>query len=334
MNNKQNSDQNAKSCPTFKTKIGGQALIEGIMMKGVSKTAMAVRMPDGSLDVETWENKAPKWYNKTPFVRGIFNFISSMKEGMQCMTKSAEKSTLHDEKEELTKFEKWLTEKLGENGTKIIMDIAVFLGFALAILLFFFLPTIIVSGIQLLIHTDFNFRPLVETIIKIGIFIIYIALMSRLNDIHRTFQYHGAEHKTITCYENRLELTVDNIKKQIRFHPRCGTSFIFIIFIVSIIFYSLLPFGKDFFIALGLPSLLADLAWIVVRLLFLPVIVGISYELIRLAGRYDNIFTKIISAPGLWMQRLTTKEPDASQIEAAIAAITPVLPKEGEDDTW
>lgn len=321
------------SCPIFKTKIGGQALIEGIMMKGVTKSAMAVRLPNGEIDIEEWENKKPKWFNKAPFLRGIFNFLSSMKEGMDCMTKSAEKS-MEGEEEELSKFEEWLTKKLGDKGTTVIMSIAVFIGLILAIGLFFFLPTLIVSGIQLAVQTNWNYRPLAETMIKIAIFVAYIALMSKLNDIKRTFQYHGAEHKTITCYEKREELTVENIRKQPRFHPRCGTSFIFIIFIVSIVFYSLLPVGKDFFIALGLHSFLADLAWIAVRLLFLPVIVGISYEIIRIAGRYDNILTRIVSAPGLWMQRLTTKEPDDSQIEIAIAAVTPVLPKENEDDSW
>lgn len=329
MSNKNEND----SCPIFKTKIGGQALIEGIMMKGVTKSAMAVRLPNGEIDIEEWENKKPKWFNKAPFIRGIFNFLSSMKEGMDCMTKSAEKST-EGEEEELSKFEEWLSKKLGDKGTTVVMSIAVFIGLLLAIGLFFFLPTLIVSGIQLVVKANWNYRPLAETVIKIGIFVTYIALMSKLNDIRRTFQYHGAEHKTIMCYEKRKELTVENIRKQPRFHPRCGTSFIFIIFIVSIVFYSLLPVGKDFFIALGLHNFLADLAWIAIKLLFLPVIVGISYEIIRIAGRYDNILTRIVSAPGLWMQRLTTKEPDDSQIEIAIAAVTPVLPKENEDDSW
>ena len=327
-----------KENPARITKIGGQALIEGIMMKGADRSAMAVRKKDGEIDVEVWDNKPKKWYNKAPFIRGVFNFVGQLLEGTKYMNKSMEKSGyLEDEEEEPSKFEKWLEEKGGKNLTNIIMGIGTVLGVGLAIVLFMFVPTWIFTGIQQLAgDTDISaFRSLFEGILKIIIFISYMALTSLMKDIRRTYEFHGAEHKTIAAYEADEELTVENVRKHTRFHPRCGTSFIFLVLAISILVYSIVPINSEMFMEWwGVEQFVADLIRVGFKILLLPVIVGIGYEIIRLAGRYNNIVTRIISAPGLAMQRLTTKEPDDEQIKCAIAAITPVLPKEGEDDSW
>lgn len=323
-----------------KTRIGGQALIEGIMMKGVSTGAMAVRMKDGSIDVEEWEIPDRKWYEKAPIIRGSFNFVKTLSEGMKYMTKSAEKSGMMEDEseEEQTKFEKWLDDKLGDKLTGVIMGIAMVIAVALAVVLFLFVPSYIFTGIEYLAgDVDISgWRTVFEGVLKIAMFVGYMALVAQMKDIKRTYEYHGAEHKTITCYEQGKELTVENVKTMCRFHPRCGTSFIIITLLVSILVYMVVPITPDMFKDwLGIESDgLAILLRVVCKLILLPLVVGISYELIKLAGRYTNIFTRIISAPGLWMQRLTTREPDDSQIEVAIAAITPCLPKEGEDDSW
>lgn len=323
-----------------KTRIGGQALIEGIMMKGVSTGAMAVRMKDGSIDVEEWDINDKKWYEKVPIIRGSFNFVKTLTEGYTYMTKSAEKSGMmeDDSDEEQTKFEKWLDDKLGDKLTGVIMGIAMVIAVALAVVMFLFVPSYIFTGIEYLAgDVDISgWRTVFEGVLKIAMFVGYMALVAQMKDIRRTYEYHGAEHKTITCYEQGKELTVENVRQMCRFHPRCGTSFIIITLLVSILVYMVVPITPDMFKEwLGIENDgLAILLRVVCKLILLPLVVGISYELIKLAGRYTNIFTKIISAPGLWMQRLTTREPDDSQIEIAIAAITPCLPKEGEDDSW
>ncbi len=323
-----------------KTRIGGQALIEGIMMKGVSTGAMAVRMKDGSIDVEEWDINDKKWYEKVPIIRGSFNFVKTLTEGYTYMTKSAEKSGMmeDDSDEEQTKFEKWLDDKLGDKLTGVIMGIAMVIAVALAVVMFLFAPSYIFTGIEYLAgDVDISgWRTVFEGVLKIAMFVGYMALVAQMKDIRRTYEYHGAEHKTITCYEQGKELTVENVRQMCRFHPRCGTSFIIITLLVSILVYMVVPITPDMFKEwLGIENDgLAILLRVVCKLILLPLVVGISYELIKLAGRYTNIFTKIISAPGLWMQRLTTREPDDSQIEIAIAAITPCLPKEGEDDSW
>ncbi len=323
-----------------KTRIGGQALIEGIMMKGVSTGAMAVRMKDGSIDVEEWDINDKKWYEKVPIIRGSFNFVKTLTEGYTYMTKSAEKSGMmeDDSDEEQTKFEKWLDDKLGDKLTGVIMGIAMVIAVALAVVMFLFVPSYIFTGIEYLAgDADISgWRTVFEGVLKIAMFVGYMALVAQMKDIRRTYEYHGAEHKTITCYEQGKELTVENVRQMCRFHPRCGTSFIIITLLVSILVYMVVPITPDMFKEwLGIENDgLAILLRVVCKLILLPLVVGISYELIKLAGRYTNIFTKIISAPGLWMQRLTTREPDDSQIEIAIAAITPCLPKEGEDDSW
>ena len=218
-----------------------------------------------------------------------------------------------------------------------LIAVASFLGVALALVLFICLPTWIFTGIQTLLgDTDISmFRSLFEGVLKIIIFIVYLWLTSKLKDIARTYEYHGAEHKTIATYEAGEELTVENIKKHKRFHPRCGTSFIFLVLAISILVYSIVPINSELFVEWwGVAKAVADLIRIGFKLLFLPVIVSISYEVIRIAGRYDNIVTKIISAPGLALQRLTTREPDASQIEVAIASVMPVIPENKELDKW
>ena len=297
--------------PKHMTKIGGQALIEGVMMKGADTGAMACRLPSGEIDVETWAENNGKnmpWYRKCPFVRGSFNFVLSMKDGYRCLTKSAEKQVPEDEEddtEEMNRFEKWLDEKLGDKLFGIIMTIGMIVGIAVAIGLFVFLPKFLIG--QLISHTAIPdnsrfVRSLLEGIIKIAIFLGYMACTGLMKDIRRTYEYHGAEHKTIACYEAGEELTVENVKKHTRFHPRCGTSFIFITLIISI--------------------------------LLLPVVVGISYEFIRIAGKSNNWLTRALSWPGLQIQRITTREPDASQIECAIAALKPCIPEDMEDDKW
>ena len=329
---------NKRETPSHTTTVGGQALIEGIMMRGVSSAAMAVRKKDGGIDVEQWELPPKKWYNKAPFIRGVFNFILQLKDGMTYMNKSMEKSGyLDDEEEEPSKFEKWLGDKFGKSLTAVISVIGGIIGAGVALVLFLFVPTWIFTGIQALAgDTDISpFRSLFEGIMKIIIYIVYLWLTSLLKDIRRTYEYHGAEHKTIATFEAGEELKVDNVKRHTRFHPRCGTSFIFLVLAISILVYSVVPINSEMFIEwLGVTQFIADLLRVVCKLILLPFIVGIGYEVIRLAGRYDNIVTRIVSAPGLAMQRLTTREPDDGQIECAIAAITPVLPKEGEDDKW
>lgn len=325
--------------PIRRTSVGGQALIEGIMMLGPKTGAMAVRTKDQSIYTEEWEIPEKKWYQKCPFVRGVFNFVAQLKTGSKYLNKSMEKSGYldEDENEPPSKFEKWLDEKCGKKLTAVISVLGAVLGTALAVVLFIFLPTWTFTGIQSLAgDTDISpFRSLFEGVIKIIIYILYLWATSLMKDIRRTYEYHGAEHKTIATYEAGEELTVENVKKHLRFHPRCGTSFIFLVLAISILVTSLVPINSEYFVEWwGVGKFIADMCRVVGKLLLLPVTVGISYELIRIAGRYDNILTRIISAPGLAIQRLTTKEPDDGQIECAITAIKPCLPKEGEDDKW
>lgn len=325
--------------PIRRTSVGGQALIEGIMMLGPKTGAMAVRTKDQSIYTEEWEIPEKKWYQKCPFVRGVFNFVAQLRTGSKYLNKSMEKSGYLDEEEDEppSKFEKWLDEKCGKKLTAVISVLGAVLGTALAVVLFIFLPTWAFTGIQSLLgDTDISpFRSLFEGVIKIIIYILYLWATSLMKDIRRTYEYHGAEHKTIATYEAGEELTVDNVRKHLRFHPRCGTSFIFLVLAISILVTSLVPINSEYFVEWwGVGKFVADLCRVVGKLLLLPITVGLSYELIRIAGRYDNILTRIISAPGLAIQRLTTKEPDDGQIECAITAIIPCLPKEGEDDKW
>ncbi|MBO6302751.1 MAG: DUF1385 domain-containing protein [Ruminiclostridium sp.] len=324
-----------------RTTIGGQALIEGIMMKGPEKTAMAVRKKDGEIVIEEKENKQKRWYNKVPFIRGTVNFVSQLADGYYYLSRSAELSGVagdDGEEEEMTKFEKWLDDKLGDKLMGAVMTIAMVLGVALAIVLFVFVPTWLFMLLQLIVGEAADLSPfqsLFEGVLKIAIFVTYMWVVSRTESIRRTYEYHGAEHKTIFCYEKGLDLTVENVKPQTRFHPRCGTSFIFLVLLISILIYSIAPINNQMFIdAFGVSDGLAMILRVSCKLLLLPVIVSISYEVIRLAGRYDNVITRIISAPGLALQRLTTKEPDDKEIEAAIAAMNAVIPEDKESDKW
>ena len=262
-------------------------------------------------------------------VRGIVNYVESMVFGYKCLMMSAEKSGLEDlesDDENQSKLDKWLSEHLSKGVMNVITAIASVLGVGLAFVLFFYLPSLIVDGINHLAGESLSdFRALFEGIIRMAIFVVYIALVSLMKDIKRTFMYHGAEHKTIFCYENGLELTVENVKKQSRFHPRCGTSFIFVIIIISVIISSA--------ISVFAPELRNQtIVWMAIKILILPLITGISYEFIKYAGRHDNAFVKIVSYPGLLMQRLTTKEPEDDMIEVAIAAFTSVITDSKEDD--
>ena len=319
-----NQSSNAK----FKAKTGGQAVIEGVMMKGVRKEAMACRLPNGEIDLEVWDLKynadnMPA-YRKIPFIRGIFNFADSLIDGYKCLSKSADKQMQDDDEEEMTKFEKWLTDKLGDKLIPVIAGVSMVLGLGIAIVLFMLFPAFISKMIDKYIISLSPFaKNCIEGVLKISIFLAYTKLTSLMSDIATTYRYHGAEHKTIACYESGEELTVENVKKHIRFHPRCGTSFIFLVLFISIFVFTVVGVPWDnIFIRM------------VFKLALLPVIVGIAYELIRLAGRHDNLLTRIISAPGLWIQRITTSEPNDGQIECAIAALKAVVPEDGEEDVW
>jgi len=311
-----------KNKEQFKTSIGGQALIEGVMMRGPEQCAMAVRLPDGEIDVESWTigDGSKKWYRKAPFIRGGFNMVDSLVTGYKCLMKSAEKSGLEDE-EEPGKFEKWLAGKLGKSLTSVVAVFAVVVGAALAIGLFVALPAFLVGLLGDMVASSL-LKSALEGVVKIALFVLYLALVSRMNEIRRVFEYHGAEHKTIACYEAGMELTVENIRPQSRFHPRCGTSFLLIVLVVSILVFSVVTWN----------SVVMRIA---LKILMLPLVVGIAYEIIKYAGRHDNPLTRAVSAPGLWLQHLTTNEPDDSQIEVAIASMAPVIPaKKGEEDAW
>lgn len=313
------------------TSVGGQALIEGIMMQGPRGIATAVRKTDKSILVEYHKFTHLKDKNKffgLPVIRGIVAFFESMIMGYKLLMYSAEASGMEDlEDVEMNKFEKWLTDKLGDKFMDIIMAFASLLGFALAFVIFFFLPVFVFNKLNS--WTDMSLTPwqgTIEGTMKIIIFVVYMLLVSQMKDIKRLFQYHGAEHKSIACYESGEELTVENVKKCCRFHPRCGTSFMFVMLILSIIIVTLL--------SLVVPAELKQntIIWMLIKLPLIPLIMGIGYEFIKYAGKHDNVFVKIVSAPGLWMQRITTKEPDDDIIEVGIEAIKAVITDNIEDD--
>ena len=315
-----------------KTSVGGQALIEGIMMQGPKGAAMSVRLPDGTIDTEEKEFRHIREKVKFlgfPVIRGCVNFVESIIFGYKCLMESAEKSgfeEIENSEENQSKLDKWLSEHLSKKVMSVITGVASVLGVLLAFALFFFLPSKITDFFNNLASGALsNFRALIEGIMRMIIFIAYIALVSLMKDIKRTFMYHGAEHKTIFCYEHGLELTVENVRKQSRFHPRCGTSFMFVMIIISVIISSI--------ISVAFPYLRNNIAvWMIIKLLILPLVMGFGYEFIKYAGRHDNTLVKILSAPGLWMQRLTTKEPDDSMIEVGIAAFKAVITDNPEDD--
>ena len=304
----------------FKTSVGGQALMEGIMMRGPEKICCAVRRPDGEIDLKMEDVKHHPW-QKIPLVRGSLAMIESMVLGYRYLMHSAEVSMGEDFEQEESKFDKWVNEHCGPKAQNALFVLAALLGGGLAILLFMVLPTLITGLIGGVFPLGRWPKVILEACIKLSIFVLYLFLCGRLPEIRRLFQYHGAEHKTIACYEAGQELTVENIRTHTRFHPRCGTSFLILVLLISIFLYSVLPWNN---MALR----------VVYKLLLLPVVMGISYELLKWCGRCDNLLTRIVRAPGLWVQRLTVFEPDDSMIQVAIAAVAPVLPERPEDGLW
>ena len=306
----------------FRTSVGGQALMEGVMMRGPKRLCCAVRRPDGGIETDIKELPPKKWYEKVPFVRGVFAMIGSMITGYRCLMYSADIAMQDSEDSEPeSKLDKWLDEHLGEKFQNALMACAALMGGVVAILLFSVMPTSVVGFVSRFMPLGRWGRVILEAVLKMAIFVAYLALCSRMKEIHRLFEYHGAEHKTIACYEAGEPLTVENIRKYPRFHPRCGTSFLILTLLVSIAVFSVIPWTGT---ALR----------VVYKLLFLPMVMGISYELLKLCGRTDNLLTHIIRAPGLWVQRLTVFEPDDSMIECAIQAVTPVLPENPEEGQW
>ncbi len=328
MEDKQNVNCSTGSCAKgFKTMCGGQALIEGIMMRGPKKQSIVVRKPDGELDIQTKDLKFIKdrwpvlgW----PLIRGVVSFGGAMYSGVTALMHSADFYP-EEEEEEPSKFELWLEKKLGsEKMMKLVIALAVVMGIGMSIGLFFFLPTLLGTAVTF-VTDSMVVRNVAESLLKIVIFVAYLAFCSRLKDMRRVFSYHGAEHKTIFCYEAGLPLTVENVRKQPCHHPRCGTSFLFVVIFVSImvstVVFAIWPVHNP---------LLRFLA----HLLMLPVIVGISFEFNRYVGRHDGPITRILTAPGLWMQNFTTFEPDDSMIEVGIEALKLVLPEEEGADAW
>lgn len=307
----------------FKTSIGGQALIEGILMRGPTKQSVVVRNSDGELVEKVEEPHFLRQKYKVlgwPFIRGVITFGESMVYGVKALTYSAE-FLPEEEQDQPSKFDKWVEKKFGtEKAEKFLIGTAVVLGVALAIALFILLPTFLVGFIPG-IDGHVALRSLLEGIVKMIIFFIYLTLCSKMEDVHRLFAYHGAEHKTIFCYEKGLELNVENVKKQSRFHPRCGTSFLLVVVVLGILLGFLIQVENSF-------------ARVGLRLLLLPVLVGIAYEINRWAGAHDNWLSKVLTAPGKALQHLTTAEPDESMMECAIKALELVIPEEKGLDRW
>ncbi len=305
------------------TAIGGQALIEGILMKSPEKTAMAVRLPDGNIDISYMDNKSLRDKYKIlgiPVIRGVVAFVESMLNGYKAMMLSADKSGFADEVDENTGEVK----KLDGKVWTAVMAVAAVLALLLSVGLFMYLPRLAVEGLLWVFDME-SFPKVINSLIEQGIklivFIAYIAAVSYMKDIRRVFSYHGAEHKTIFCFEAGLPLTVENARKQKRFHPRCGTSFMILMILISIIFSTL---AQVLFTGIYENALV----WTLIKIAMVPFICGVGFEILRFCGKYDNILTRIISAPGVWVQRITTKEPDNSMLEIAIAALSAVLSDE------
>jgi len=333
MTKRQNETANEK----FKTMIGGQALIEGIMMRGPEKDAVVVRKA-GELHIETNPRKQPTKGSFTtwPFIRGAVNFFDAQVTGVKALMRSADLSP-EEVQEEPSKFDLWLEKKLGnERFQSVVIGVAVAMGLAMSVLLFFLVPMLVSSLFDTWITSTLLLN-LLEGTVRIGIFICYILLVSRMSEMKRVFSYHGAEHKTIRCYEAGLPLTIENVRLQTRLHPRCGTSFLLIVMILSILVFSVASSG----LLSLLPALdairggaLYRLVMIIFKLLLLPVVVSVSYEINRVVGRYDNWITRILTVPGMWFQKFTTNEPDDTMIEVGIAALQAVLPEKEGADRW
>ena len=332
-----NKDQSS-CCEKFKTMIGGQALIEGIMMRGPDKDAMVVRTGE-DLTVEINPRKIhPKGSVATwPLIRGMVGFFDAQVVGIKALLRSADLSPEEGEGETPSKFDQWLEKKLGnEKFQKAVLTGALVLGLAMSIGLFFLLPMIIGGFFDRWVESNLLIH-LIEGVIRILIFVIYMFLVSRMEEMRRVFAYHGAEHKTIRCYEAGLPLTVENVRQQTRLHPRCGTSFLLVVMIISILVFSIASSA----LLAAIPALeamqgtfLYRLIMIVFKLLMLPVVVAFSYEINRWAGRHDNWLTRIMTAPGMWFQNFTPNEPDDSMIEVGIAALKAVIPEEEGSDLW
>ena len=316
-----------KQCSTFRTTIGGQALIEGILMRGPEKQCIVVRSPEG-LVVKEEELKLIKDRYPVlglPFIRGSVTFLDSMFKGVKALMFSADYFPEEDGGGEPSKFEKWLDETLGnEKMEKVVIGFSVVVAVCFSIGLFMLLPTFLASFVER-VTDSVLIRNLVDAVLRIAIFMTYLAAVSRMKDIRRTFSYHGAEHKTIFCYEKGLELTVENVRPQPKHHPRCGTSFLMVVIVVAILVntavFALYPVGNVFLRML-------------IQLLLLPLVVGITYEFNRYVGGHDNPVTNLLAKPGLWMQNFTTFEPDDSMMEVAIEAMKRVIPEEKGKDAW
>ena len=331
-------DTSNNCCEQFKTVIGGQALIEGIMMRGPEKDAVVVRGKDG-LSVEVNRRKLPpeKSPLRWPLIRGVYNFFDAQVTGVTSLMRSADLSPEEGETEEASKLDQWLENKLGdEKLQKYLIGIAVAMGMGLSIVLFFLLPMVVVSFLDRWITANLALN-LVEGAVRICVFMAYIILISRMQEMKRLFAYHGAEHKTIRCYEAGLPLTVENVRKMTRLHPRCGTSFLLVVMILSILVFS----AASSLLLSCIPALAAiqgtvgyKLIMIAFKLLLIPLVVSFSYEINRWVGRHDNWLTRILTAPGMWFQNFTTNEPDDSMIEVGIMAVEAVLPEKEGSDRW
>lgn len=317
----------------FRTTIGGQALIEGILMRGPKKQAIVVRNQEGELEIQEEDLKLVKDRHPVlgwPFIRGVINFLDSLIKGVKALMWSAEFYP-EEEEAEPSRFEKWLEHHFGTEALmKWVIGVAVAAGIAFAVALFIILPTLGTSALLYFFPgAPMWVRNLLEGIIKLVIFFIYLILCSRLKDIHRTFQYHGAEHKTIFCYERGLPLTVENARTMPRHHPRCGTSFLFVVIVIAVL-ASCVVFALP-----GVRDVATNpIVRILLHLVLLPIVVAVTYELNRFIGRHDNPLTRFLSAPGMWMQNFTTFEPDDSMLEVAIRALNLVLPEEKGADAW
>ena len=300
------------------TKMGGQAVMEGIMMKGDKKTAVAVRLPSGDIHIKTEENPKKRTWAKIPIVRGVIVFVNSLIQGTKTLMYSADVLEKYEEKlgegalAEKGKFETWLEKHFGERAVwNILIAISVIISLVFSIGIFVIGPTAVINWMTAFTENEIVLN-LTEGLLRIAVFVIYVLLISKMKDIHRVFQYHGAEHKCIHCFESGRELTPENCQEFYTLHPRCGTSFLVFVLVISLIVFSFL----------GWPNLALR---IVSRLLLIPFIAGVSYEVLKWAGKSDNWFIKIISIPGLYLQKLTTAPPDNEQLEVAIAAVKAVM---------
>ncbi len=329
--------QNNQTSEKFKTMIGGQALIEGIMMRGPKLDAIVTRGKDG-VQVETTPRKIrPKDSVLTwPLIRGAVNFFDAQVTGVKALMRSADLSP-EESQDQPSKLDQWLEKKLGNKKFQnLVIGTAVALGLGMSVLLFFLLPNFISTFFDRWVGSNL-LRNLIEGVVRITIFLIYMIAISRMGEMKRVFSYHGAEHKTIRCYEAGLPLTVENVRIQTRKHPRCGTSFLFVVLMLSILIFSI---GSSLLLTFfpGLEAMRGSLGYsfimLAFKLLLLPLVVSVSYEVNRLVGRYDNLFARLLSAPGMWFQNFTTNEPDDSMIEVGIAALEAVLPEKEGEDRW